>query len=1045
MPYEPLHHKYRPQTFGELVGQGAIAQTLTHAIEGDRIAPAYLFTGPRGTGKTSSARILAKSLNCLTAGKPTATPCGHCQTCQEITRGIAMDIIEIDAASNTGVDNIREIIERAQFAPVQCRYKVYAIDECLTGDSLVLTDQGLLRIDNPEIKGKKVLSYNDSSKEWEFKKVVRWLDQGEKPTLVIKTTHREIQCTSNHLVRTEQGWIPAKDVKEGMKILSPVNVDAALPFTNTAWMDVSEDLLVDISLKATTTGQNHTIWNLFSNKLNHFNHFAHVDAEKSLKFQNFYKEKAVESSAFNRIGKDIPIKKVMGYGNSEQIITLPILPTCSQSHWDSSMGHYWEIVPSDILTKIVDFQDSLGHTQIVNVIGQNIKLHVFQNCVQSYELRQIKDMATSQLLVAHVAIPSLEKCLTSLNQLDAENLYRWNGLTKSPPKVLLGGFLTMDHLVSVQKEVLKFNYIPKDSQHQKINSLPHGLPTSDTLYQQSFIPEKVRVNNTATYRWERVPVENGWQTSSNIPYQQWTTNLEMVESVCLDGVEQVYDIEVEDNHNFVANGLLVHNCHMLSVAAFNALLKTLEEPPPRVVFILATTDPQRVLNTIISRCQRFDFRRIPLDAMVGHLGQIAQTEGIAIAPDALTLVAQIANGGLRDAESLLDQLSLTDGEICSENVWDLVGAVPEKDLLTLIEAIRSGDPEAILSQCRHLLDRGREPLILLQNLTTFYLNLLIAKTAPQRNDLIAVTAPTWEALKAEAHHWQTATILQSQQALKTSEIQIRQSTQPRLWLEVALLGLLPAALTAAIPQTPQAQPAPLRSEPSPSTTRTPPQTFAPTPPASSHPDPPPKTFTIPQPPTANPQTSPPLPTSHSPLPASPDPDTIVQQRIQAIWQRVVDTIQPPSTQMLVRQQCTLIDCDLDDGWAHIGVPSKGFLKMAETKVPQITAAFQQVLDAHITLELKIRSETQTPARSQPRPAPQSFAPQSPPPQPQTPPQPKTPPPNSHSPLPTSPTPQPEEEPEPAAVAPQQSLAASELDQLAQQLAKAFDGDVIDFL
>ena len=127
--YEPLHHKYRPQTFADLVGQDAIATTLTSAIESQRIAPAYLFTGPRGTGKTSSARILAKSLNCLNSPQPTPQPCGHCVVCHEIAQGNSMDVVEIDAASNTGVDNIRDLIERAQFAPVQCRYKIYCLDE----------------------------------------------------------------------------------------------------------------------------------------------------------------------------------------------------------------------------------------------------------------------------------------------------------------------------------------------------------------------------------------------------------------------------------------------------------------------------------------------------------------------------------------------------------------------------------------------------------------------------------------------------------------------------------------------------------------------------------------------------------------------------------------------------------------------------------------------------------------------------------------------------------------------------------------------------
>ena len=128
--HQPFHLKYRPNNLDELVGQDLISITLKQALTSKRIAPAYLFSGPRGTGKTSSARIFAKSLNCLSFTEPNCKPCNKCELCKNIIQGVALDIIEIDAASNTGVENIREIIERAKFSPTQARWKVYVIDEC---------------------------------------------------------------------------------------------------------------------------------------------------------------------------------------------------------------------------------------------------------------------------------------------------------------------------------------------------------------------------------------------------------------------------------------------------------------------------------------------------------------------------------------------------------------------------------------------------------------------------------------------------------------------------------------------------------------------------------------------------------------------------------------------------------------------------------------------------------------------------------------------------------------------------------------------------
>ncbi|WP_269623858.1 DNA polymerase III subunit gamma/tau [Prochlorococcus marinus] len=358
--YEPLHHKYRPTNFDELVGQDPITSTLKQALISDRIAPAYIFTGPRGTGKTSSARIFAKSLNCLKSEKSTTMPCNKCELCKGISSGNALDVIEIDAASNTGVENIRELIERSRFAPAKARWKVYVIDEC----------------------------------------------------------------------------------------------------------------------------------------------------------------------------------------------------------------------------------------------------------------------------------------------------------------------------------------------------------------------------------------------------------------------------------------------HMLSTAAFNALLKTLEEPPAQVVFILATTDPQRVLPTILSRCMRFDFRRIALTDLEKHLMSIAKKEEISINEEAISLIAKHSQGGLRDAESLLDQVSLLPPPITQLNIINLIGAVPEEELIILAKSLLNKDPNSILNICNNLINKGKEPIAILHGIASILRDLVVTKITDQPTNLCNISQENSKSLKDLATSINLDQILSLQAQLKGSENHIRHSNQPKLWLEINLLGML---------------------------------------------------------------------------------------------------------------------------------------------------------------------------------------------------------------------------------------------------------------
>jgi len=127
MSYQVIARKWRPQTFSDVVFQDHVSKTIQNSISHDRISHAYLFSGPRGVGKTTMARIFAKALNCIHG--PTPTPCGECENCIEIKSGISFDVIEIDGASNNGIENIRELRENVNFAPVKSKYKVYIIDE----------------------------------------------------------------------------------------------------------------------------------------------------------------------------------------------------------------------------------------------------------------------------------------------------------------------------------------------------------------------------------------------------------------------------------------------------------------------------------------------------------------------------------------------------------------------------------------------------------------------------------------------------------------------------------------------------------------------------------------------------------------------------------------------------------------------------------------------------------------------------------------------------------------------------------------------------
>ena len=291
------------------------------------------------------------------------------------------------------------------------------------------------------------------------------------------------------------------------------------------------------------------------------------------------------------------------------------------------------------------------------------------------------------------------------------------------------------------------------------------------------------------------------------PCEQCASCIDIKNSTPIDVIEidAASNRSVEDARNILekiqyipVNGkykiYIIDEVHMLTKEAFNTLLKTLEEPPENVVFILATTEPHKVLETIISRCQRFDFRRITTNDIVGHLKNIAKLEKIKIDEDALFTIAKNAAGGMRDSLALLDQLAVLDASktITSDDINQLLGRISFDILNNLSENIISSKPQEAIEVLEKIYNSGNEPSQILINLMGYLKNLLIVKNCENKELLLELTQlndSQINALKSQSQNIEThqITFLIEKIVYYIKELKI--TTNQHLWLEVAIIDL----------------------------------------------------------------------------------------------------------------------------------------------------------------------------------------------------------------------------------------------------------------
>ncbi|MEK4563113.1 DNA polymerase III subunit gamma/tau [Alkalihalobacillus sp. FSL R5-0424] len=266
-----------------------------------------------------------------------------------------------------------------------------------------------------------------------------------------------------------------------------------------------------------------------------------------------------------------------------------------------------------------------------------------------------------------------------------------------------------------------------------------------------------------------------------------------IDAASNNGVDEIRDIR--DKVKFAPSEVrykvyIIDEVHMLSTGAFNALLKTLEEPPEHAIFILATTEPHKIPLTIISRCQRFDFKPISQGAMIGRMKEIVEADHVQVEDEALQLIVQAADGGMRDALSLLDQsISFSDDTVQAEAVRLITGAVSREALANVVGSLHNGQASELLSLIDQVLKDGKDPKRFVEDLLYYFRDVLLYKTSPDSAHLMerAVVDDHFKKLSEElSFNW----LYHGIETMNNTQQEMKWSTHPKMMIELAVIQLM---------------------------------------------------------------------------------------------------------------------------------------------------------------------------------------------------------------------------------------------------------------
>lgn len=601
MAKQTLAVKYRPKTFDDVVEQEAIKMILEDQIATGTFQHSYLFCGPAGCGKTTAARIFASEIN-EGKGNP----------------------IEVDAASNNGVDNVRDIIDNARRKSMDSEYKVYIIDECFHKDTLIDTPTGKRRICSIK-PGDKVYNMTGVATVSNVFKNRVFTNR----LCCVTINGEQILTTVDHLFFTNDGWVSAKDLVEGDTVYVHSNLS---------------ELRKGIS-----------------------------EESKRRKIMQSGMCKSIESSNSDKVG-------------------------------DSKLCDMWEGISIQATSRETDlFQGLQKYIDISNREGEE----VLRPCSSENEGEQ--SFESTGCASQDSRDPKEEWDFT---HLDGCSWREWSlyEASDSFERVIGYGVDTRvrdTHPLSAELSPLSY----------ELQSRPRltYFKTGDRggwcrpQYEVATVIRRKENEVSEQFRVDRVEI---YQPGNNDRlFECYFSNSELREETV-----EMYDLEVKGHPSYFAGGVLVHNCHMLSTGAWNAMLKLLEEPPKTTVFIMCTTDPQKIPATILSRVQRYNFSKIPLHSIIGRLKTIIDKENMTeevqgaytFDEEAISYVAKLADGGMRDAITMMDKCLSLNPHLSVESAVKALGTVDYDVHFDLLFFLESNNKKSAIELVEKVYDAGKD-------------------------------------------------------------------------------------------------------------------------------------------------------------------------------------------------------------------------------------------------------------------------------------------------------------------------------------------------